>query len=108
MMKQKHAVYAAVLVVVILILFMVRRPPEEPEETKAGPVDCITEGQRGDSMMAPEKECCPGLKPISDLYVSKETKNCVVGGDESFVCAKCGDAICGRGENRCNCQEDCA
>ncbi len=105
MIKQKHAVYAVVLVVVILILFMVER---QPEETKAGPAGCITEGQRGDIMMAPEKECCPGLKPIPDLYVSKETKNCEVGGDESFVCAKCGDATCGGGENKCNCQEDCA
>lgn len=50
-------------------------------------------------------ECKSDLSPIpansySDL-------GCMYPLCSSYVCTKCGDGMCGRGENYCNCQADC-
>ncbi len=51
-------------------------------------------------------KCCAGLTPISPT-VSSGTGECLVM-IGAQVCTKCGDGICGAGENQCNCAEDCA
>ncbi|MCX6800890.1 MAG: Kazal-type serine protease inhibitor family protein [Candidatus Diapherotrites archaeon] len=53
-------------------------------------------------------ECCTGLTkitPASKLNDDCTLKN-IVGG-QSSVCTHCGDDICGTGENKCNCPQDC-
>jgi|GEM_PF-3590870 len=69
----------------------------------AGP-SCIPEG--GSAAVVPGAlECCPGLTAIGcsapdEFGVCQE---CV----GAFYCTKCGNGICGLGENKCNCPQDC-
>lgn len=76
--------------------------PESPESTA-----CVQEGEKIDLMSGSELECCEGLKGVADLYFDETIGKCQVGGDELSVCVKCGDSVCGIGENKCNCPEDC-
>lgn len=65
---------------------------------------CIPEGGTVPLIPNPPK-CCEGLEPIPcDYPDSNGSCNPCLGGS---VCAKCGDNICGTGENLCNCPEDC-
>lgn len=49
--------------------------------------------------------CCPGLSVISYQTVSSSgICNAPASGG---ICAKCGNGICGKGENECNCPKDC-
>jgi hypothetical protein len=49
--------------------------------------------------------CKPGLKAIADANVFENT--CAYPMCDCFVCTKCGDGVCGIGENHCNCPQDC-
>jgi len=50
-------------------------------------------------------KCKFGLRPISATdYISGI---CVHPACFCYVCTKCGDGVCGIGENICNCKEDC-
>lgn len=50
--------------------------------------------------------CCPGLTPIPTTKPS--SAGCTSSTPPSIqICARCGDRICGVGENRCNCPHDC-
>ena len=55
--------------------------------------------------------CCAGLKQISNSWADGQALDyasaCIAPTDGSFICSKCGDGICGKGENKCNCKEDC-
>lgn len=60
--------------------------------------------------------CCEGLQRIAPLVVGEAdplgadsaNPTCVWAAPVSvIVCARCGDGICGKGENRCNCSVDC-
>ena len=66
--------------------------------------ECIGEGEiAGDVPGAPP--CCGGLEPIdcSQPGMGLPCIEC----ERAFVCAMCGDGQCKRGENSCNCPEDC-
>jgi|GEM_PF-2378110 len=65
---------------------------------------CASEGQRiyaSWSGLAPNT-CCAELSPIANCT---ESGTCV--NDGSSVCAKCGNGVCGIGENKANCPKDC-
>lgn len=64
---------------------------------------CISEGETGNYF--DEDVCCSGLTKISNSFVSGG--GCVAPTDGSFKCTNCGDNVCGDGENRCNCPQDC-
>jgi hypothetical protein len=54
--------------------------------------------------------CKPGLKAIGEaIYTTGEGpfSGCSYPLCDCYVCTKCGDGICGKGENYCNCKEDC-
>jgi len=60
--------------------------------------------------------CCEGLTRAEPLIVGERDPPEVdrlapgcdfAGTDGMFVCVRCGDGICGIGENRCNCPADC-
>jgi hypothetical protein len=73
-------------------------------ECEAG--DCAQEGESV-PVVPGAKKCCPGLKKIS---CEKPNSNNICptelcGG--ASICANCGNGICGSGENKCNCPEDC-
>ncbi len=59
---------------------------------------CLEQGQIGIF-----SGCCSGLTELA--YVS-DVSSCTT--DEGFiVCSLCGNGVCDRGENRCNCPQDC-
>ncbi|MHB8136254.1 MAG: hypothetical protein ACYDH1_18760, partial [Anaerolineaceae bacterium] len=54
--------------------------------------------------------CRPGLKAIGDAIYTGEggsLSGCAYPMCDCYVCTKCGDGVCGKGENHCNCSEDC-
>jgi hypothetical protein len=53
------------------------------------------------------KECKPGLKAVFNAQNAGGKLGCVYPMCDCYVCTKCGDGICGKGENSCNCKEDC-
>lgn len=65
---------------------------------------CVPEG--GSTPVVPDAPpCCPGLEPIGcGAPVDGACEPCV----GASVCARCGDGLCGPGENICNCPDDCA
>ena len=49
--------------------------------------------------------CCSGLKPVSMcIEESNDMCFCVTCGS---ICAPCGNGVCDKNENKCNCPEDC-
>ncbi len=64
------------------------------------PGEC--EGCSGEGEFAGRKEgCCPGLVAIG-CEASDKSGECLECGS-GFVCTRCGDGVCGPGENKCNC-----
>ncbi|MCP3057707.1 hypothetical protein LXT21_02835 [Myxococcus sp. K38C18041901] len=77
-----------------------RTQPLYPNEAK-----CAEEGIYGASVA-----CCPGLVPrcgTPEHYVGPKC-NPIQGTTEEPACVRCGDGVCGRFEQVCNCPEDCA
>lgn len=64
---------------------------------------CIEEGEKGS--LFENDACCSGLKRIDNSKLSGDA--CEAPDDGSFICAKCGNGVCGLGENVCNCPKDC-
>jgi len=53
--------------------------------------------------------CCSGLVRISNDFPDLRTGECTGGTDDgTMYCTKCGDGVCGPGENKCNCPKDCS
>jgi hypothetical protein len=76
-----------------------------PEDCGSLPVEeCVNEGDAIDT--SGTQQCCAGLSAISchrpDPYGKCPDSLC-----DSFPCAKCGNSVCGPGENVCNCPTDC-
>ena len=51
-------------------------------------------------------DCCDGLKKAPLIY-EKENEECGVALPCGSICIPCGNGICDRRENKCNCPEDC-
>lgn len=52
--------------------------------------------------------CCSGLTPLDGgEYLGADGVCYPGGGDMRILCTKCGNGICGLGENKCNCPQDC-
>ncbi len=49
--------------------------------------------------------CCPGLQLVRDSR--PVNGQCVDYGIDYGICARCGDGVCAKGENSCNCPGDC-
>lgn len=67
----------------------------------------------GDEILIPvvfdtlrDYQCFPGLKAVPDAH-GTGGKNCAYPMCSCYVCVRCGNGICGKGENACNCPEDC-
>ncbi|MCU0653086.1 MAG: hypothetical protein MUD10_02395 [Candidatus Pacebacteria bacterium] len=66
---------------------------------------CVAEGKNVVAYPG-SPTCCSGLSAISIQTVSSAgTCSAPASG---AVCAKCGNGICGNGENKCNCPKDCS
>jgi len=64
---------------------------------------CIEEGQPGTIANSPD--CCANLTKIS--CGAPNASNICTSCTDSFFCTNCGNGICGTGENKCNCPQDC-
>jgi len=64
---------------------------------------CIKEGEKG--YFFNDDVCCEGLVKIKNTWPYYDS--CMGVTDGSFICAKCGNGVCGPGENKCNCPKDC-
>jgi len=53
------------------------------------------------------KVCCSGLTKIFDQWHLGSDGVCRALDSYGIYCLKCGDKICGKGENKCNCPADC-
>lgn len=74
-------------------------------ETPTPPPTCTPEGK---SMpVYPGYQCCSGLTPISTAKPDVNGKCPTSPPLGASICAKCGNKICGPGENKCNCPNDC-
>jgi len=88
-----------IIILIILIggffLFNSNNPNKE---------SCVKEGESGNARTYSIKKCCQGLTEIKlDSPINGECEKVMDG----FGCTKCGDGICGKGENYCNCPGDC-
>ncbi|MCX6796216.1 MAG: hypothetical protein NTW06_01835 [Candidatus Falkowbacteria bacterium] len=67
---------------------------------------CAKEGEVIGSVGMPAS-CCEGLKPLGPGGYNGDCSIPAPPGGLAH-CARCGDKICGNGENKCTCPEDCA
>ena len=88
--------------------------PVPPEISKCFD-ECVPEGE---SFMGSDLICCPGLTAAPDCEevalpcpdpTSPDCSDyaCDCPKCLCFVCVACGDGLCGPGENKCNCPNDC-
>lgn len=76
------------------------------------PQDCDTAGCIGEgSTLFPNdgNKCCAGLRAEGNYEVLREGDCESLQGTlgHQLICVKCRDGICGKGENGCNCPQDC-
>lgn len=93
----------AVVVIAVLAVLAVGSYGRGPASEKT----CYGEGEGIMGLVTPDVPnlpCCTGLQQIDDSAPSGNNE-CVA--TEGFICSNCGDGICGRVENRCNCPADC-
>jgi hypothetical protein len=93
-------------------------PRLEPEPTASPPVSsaladsdsCVPEGKEitGAPDAGPSPPCCPGLTRVGTFKGSiLRLDDCEPEGNGHAFCIKCGDGVCGIGENACSCAADC-
>lgn len=74
------------------------------------PPACVKEGVTGGLEVvnneAYTKPCCNGLTSLSTNFDNNCNRTQVKEGS-SYICTACGNGICGKGENTCNCPTDC-
>ncbi|MCX6789295.1 MAG: hypothetical protein NTZ42_01635 [Candidatus Gribaldobacteria bacterium] len=55
--------------------------------------------------------CCAGLQAVytqNTYYADGQENTCALGATpRNVVCTACGNGVCGKGENQCNCPADC-
>ena len=74
-----------------------------------GCLDVAEEGvdPQGEAPVAP-RVCCEGLTRVP-VYKGSILRldECQIAPGGRFLCIRCGDGRCGKGENVCNCSADC-
>jgi hypothetical protein len=83
----------------------------EKEETECDKwrKECATEGEYPCGPCGCTN-CCPGLveRYVTHPYRSKNNEVVCLEDITTKICVKCGDGICGKGEDWCICPEDCS
>jgi len=69
-------------------------------------VSCVKEGELLPT--AGQLDCCSGLTSLSRVDKYDSSCNFISGPLGYLVCAACGNGVCGTGENKCNCPQDCS
>jgi hypothetical protein len=81
---------------------------------------CIGEGEEYFGANGNDNQCCDGLIQVFDCIMEviclpdengDGTQKCEIACGcpdcYCFICTACGDGLCGKGENTCNCEADC-
>jgi hypothetical protein len=69
---------------------------------------CTPEGELI-AVKEPDPRCCGGAQWIQNVSPTDDGGACTWGSPVDIqICVRCGDHICGPGENVCNCPSDCS
>lgn len=69
---------------------------------------CVKDGETVSYANYQTKKCCAGLRAIDTTQTKDSNRQCVGAISPVYLCtSKCGDGVCGSGENSCNCKSDC-
>jgi hypothetical protein len=75
------------------------------------PVDCkcYGEGDQFENLTGdPNEKCCSDRGLVAaELRTPTSAGTCAKASCKCYVCVKCGDNVCGKGENLCTCFADC-
>jgi hypothetical protein len=79
-----------------------------PKDCANSETDCVKEGERirGNGENSGMK-CCAGLAEVFDQWEIDPAGKCLSLDNYGYYCLKCGNGLCGAGENKCNCPQDC-
>ncbi len=79
----------------------------KPDGVKVdGPTACVQEGAPFTDFN-PQGKCCGTLVPLLAKVPNGQPGGCSTPKCPCYVCTQCGDGLCGKGENGCNCPQDC-
>lgn len=83
-------------------------PEIEETECEKWRKECAEEGESLCSACGC-KRCCPGSvkREVTHPYRNKNNEVFCLEEMKAYTCVKCGDKICGKGEDWCICPEDC-
>jgi len=71
--------------------------------------DCYGEGDQFENLSGDlNQRCCAGLQAIKVKMPTSAGTCAPVSGCECYVCVRCGDEVCGPGEDVCTCFADCS
>lgn len=100
--KRKCLVWGIITIIIFTILFcifIVNKTVEEGEEYTLPP------GKYLFNISFLTNKCKFGLE--QKIAARGSASGCFYPMCSCYVCVKCGDGVCGKGENHCNCSIDC-
>jgi hypothetical protein len=99
-MKNKKIILVLLLLVILFFIYY---------QFKYWSVRNFQEGEKFDMFGGFDEfkdTCAKGLTPVPASHVINGD-SCAIPTCPCYICTKCGDGICGKGENGCNCEKDC-
>lgn len=113
--KQKFIVAGVIVFLTVGLLFILSRFLFLPAYLGFIPqiltLKSVGEGEEFSADFVPSfivsNKCKFGLKAVSAAKDVGGKFGCVYPMCDCYVCTKCGNGVCGKGENSCNCKEDC-
>lgn len=76
-------------------------------ESENQPKNCAKEGEINSLSAAQGGGCCSGLTSVSPADIFDSVCNIIGSQQHIEACVRCGNEVCGKGENKCNCPADC-
>ena len=101
-------VVAIVLYFILLYIYNPFCKTEGEGGYASGNINILGLFQRAVFIFSPSQKCCSGLNKMPPESLD-DRGVCIrpIGTALQYVCTKCGDGICGKKENICNCPNDC-
>lgn len=79
-----------------------------PKDCPGSETGCVGAGEKvRDNGEENGRMCCEGLTEVFDQWELDGDGRCHALDNYGYHCLKCGDGLCGLGENKCNCPNDC-
>ncbi|PIV47142.1 hypothetical protein COZ78_02015 [bacterium (Candidatus Gribaldobacteria) CG_4_8_14_3_um_filter_42_11] len=119
MFMKKILIVVLIVVVVALAGVVVYQKLNQPETTpivvnqpvanqsENQPKNCAKEGEINSLSAAQGGGCCSGLTSVSPANTFDSACNIISSQQHIEACVLCGNGVCGKGENQCNCPQDC-